>query len=115
MTESETTPPAPETIAMMGAKTMPSAKKTASSISPRVKAALDKAKGKKAKSEKVAEGPKPDLMTFALRIDRKTSAALHKAAGKGRASKVVGALITLYISANDGDRIRKDVSAIVGD
>jgi len=51
-------------------------------------AATDTKAGKAPREKK----PKEDLMTFAFRMPKPESAALHKAAGPGRASRVMRSL-----------------------
>src|SRR5262245_60319377 len=46
--------------------------------------------------------PKEDLMTFALRMPKASSVALHKSAGPRNASKVVAALADAFVK---GDRV----------
>ena len=47
------------------------------------------------------KAPKEDLMTFALRMTKAESVALHKAAGPGRASRVMKTLAGAFVT---GDR-----------
>jgi hypothetical protein len=56
------------------------------------------AKAAKPKRDKL---PKEDFMTFAFRMPKAESAALHKAAGPANASRVMRALAAAFVS---GDR-----------
>ncbi len=55
----------------------------------------------KARKEKTERVPKGDLMTFALRLPKATSAALHEAAGPRRASRVMEGLANAFIAGDE--------------
>ncbi len=76
----------------------------------KTKAAAATAKTPKAAKPKREKRPKEDLMTFAFRMPKTESAALHKAAGPGGASRVMRSLAGAFVS---GDRAVFD--SIVGD
>jgi hypothetical protein len=70
------------------------------------KKAAPKTKAETAPETKVAKAPrekapKEDLMTFAFRMPKTESAALHKAAGPGRGSRVMRSLAGAFVT---GDR-----------
>ena len=65
------------------------------------KAAKPKTKPAKVAKPKRERAPKEDLMTFAFRMPKAESAALHKAAGPANASKVMRALADAFVN---GDR-----------
>ena len=70
------------------------------------KKAASKTKAETAPETKAAKPPrekafKEDLMTFAFRMPKTESAALHKAAGAGRASRVMRSLAGAFVT---GDR-----------
>jgi hypothetical protein len=78
-----------------------SKKTTSKKAAPKTKAETAPApetKVAKAPREKVAN---EDLMTFAFRMPKDESAALHKAAGAGRASRVMRSLAGAFVT---GDR-----------
>ena len=65
------------------------------------KSKVETAPETKAAKPKREKGPKEDLMTFAFRMPKTESAALHKAAGPGGASRVMRSLAGAFVS---GDR-----------
>ena len=64
----------------------------------KAKAAMAKAKPAKAAKPKREKAPKEDLMTFAFRMPKIESAALHKAAGPANASRVMRALAAAFVA-----------------
>ncbi len=65
------------------------------------KKAATKSTESKAQQEKKERVPKGDLMTFALRMPKATSAALHEAAGPRRASRVMEGLANAFIAGDE--------------
>jgi hypothetical protein len=63
-----------------------------------VKAAAPKAKPAKAAKPKREKAPKEDLMTFAFRLTKAESAALHRAAGKANSSRTMRALAAAFVA-----------------
>jgi hypothetical protein len=74
----------------------PKAPAKAKAAAPKVKPAAD-AKSAKTKREKA---PKEDLMTFAFRMPKAESAALHKAAGPANASCTMRALAAAFVASD---------------
>ena len=66
------------------------AKKTAKSAAP-------KSKTPKAAKPKKEKAPKEDLMTFAFRMTKAESVALHRAAGPANASRTMRALAAAFV------------------
>ena len=66
----------------------------------KAKAATPKAKPAKAAKPKREKAPNEDLMTFAFRMTKAESAALHKAAGPANASRVMRALAGAFVAAD---------------
>jgi len=62
------------------------------------KAAAPKAKNAKSAKPKKEKPPKEDLMTFAFRMSRAESVALHKAAGPANASRTMRALAAAFVT-----------------
>jgi hypothetical protein len=55
-------------------------------------------KAAKAAKPKKEKAPKEDLMTFAFRMSKAESAALHKAAGPANASRTMRALASAFVA-----------------
>jgi hypothetical protein len=64
----------------------------------KAKAATPKAKVAKVAKPKKERAPKEDLMTFAFRMTKAESIALHKAAGPANASRTMRALAGAFVS-----------------
>ncbi len=62
------------------------------------KAAAPKTKAAKAEKPKREKPPKEDLMTFAFRMTKAESVALHKAAGPANASRSMRALAAAFVA-----------------
>ena len=62
------------------------------------KAAAPKSKVEKAAKAKREKPPKEDLMTFAFRMTKAESVALHKAAGPANASRTMRALAAAFVA-----------------
>ena len=88
---SETTQNATATETKTGKGKAP--KKTA-----KTKAAAPKTKTAKAATPKKEKPPKEDLMTFAFRMTKVESVALHKAAGPANASRTMRALAAAFVA-----------------
>jgi hypothetical protein len=77
------------------AETPTETKKAKAAKSPKKSAAKAEAKAAKPKKDRA---PKEDLMTFAFRLPKTESAALHKAAGPAGASRTMRALAAAFIN-----------------
>ena len=64
----------------------------------KAKAAAPKAKAAKAAKPKKERAPKEDLMTFAFRMTKAESVALHRAAGPANASRTMRALAAAFVA-----------------
>jgi hypothetical protein len=64
----------------------------------KAKAATPKTKTPKASKPKKERAPKEDLMTFAFRMTKAESIALHKAAGPANASRTMRALAAAFVA-----------------
>ena len=64
----------------------------------KTKAAAPKAKPAKVAKPKREKAPKEDLMTFAFRMTKAESVALHKAAGPANASRTMRALAGAFVA-----------------
>ena len=64
----------------------------------KTKAAAPKAKPPKVAKPKKEMAPKEDLMTFAFRMTKGESVALHKAAGPANASRTMRALAGAFVA-----------------
>lgn len=64
----------------------------------KAKTAARKTETPKAAKPRREKGPKEDLMTFAFRMAKTESAALHKAAGPANASRVMRALASAFVA-----------------
>ena len=76
---------------------IPTSKKKPSKKSVK-KVATPKAKPAKAAKPKKERAPKEDLMTFAFRMTKAESVALHKAAGPANASRTMRALAAAFVA-----------------
>ena len=76
----------------------------------KAKAAAPKAKAAKAAKPKKERAPKEDLMTFAFRMTKAESVALHRAAGPANASRTMRALAAAFVAED-----RAAFEAIVAD
>ena len=75
---------------------IPTSKKKASKKSVK-KAAAPKVRTAKAPKPKKEKAPKEDLMTFAFRMTKAESVALHRAAGPANASRTMRALAAAFV------------------
>jgi hypothetical protein len=75
-----------------------STKAKTASKGTKAKAAAIKTKPAKAAIPKKERTPKEDLMTFAFRMTKTESTALHKAAGPANASRVMRALAGAFVA-----------------
>jgi hypothetical protein len=82
------------------------AKKTATVPAPEPEVVTTASK--KAAKEK---GPKEDLMVFAFRLTKEESAAIHKAAGPGKASKFARTLL-VAAAQNDEATVKAILKAV---
>ena len=64
----------------------------------KAKAAAPKAKPAKVAKPKKERAPKEDLMTFAFRLSKIESAALHRAAGPANSSRTMRALAAAFVA-----------------
>jgi len=100
-------------------KSKSTTKKTAKAKKPAAKTTVD-AKGPDRvvetdatvqKPAKAAKAPKEDLMVFAFRLTKEESAAIHKAAGPGKASKFVRALLAAA-TRNDEATVKEILKSV---
>jgi hypothetical protein len=73
-------------------------KRKAAKKPAKAKAATPKTKTPKAAKPKKEKAPKEDLMTFAFRMTKAESVALHKAAGPANASRTMRALASAFVA-----------------